>query len=241
MFDFFKKKQKVYLNTDIHSHLLPGIDDGAKQLDDSIAMLQKLEEAGIQKVVTTPHIAQEFYPNTPEIILEKLDLVRQELKARDIQIRLDAAAEYYMDQHFLNHLKDRKKILTFGDGYLLFETPFFNKPPFFDEVIFEMLSSGYKPVFAHPERYNYVMENPDYLLKLKEKGVLLQVNAGSLIGYYSPLINKTAKWMVKNKVVDFLGSDIHHEKHLAAFVEYRENKDYQRLMELDLLNDKLMK
>lgn len=240
MFGLFNKSTTTPLQVDLHSHLIPGIDDGCKTVEDSIEILKSLKEAGINKVITTPHIAQEFYPNTPEIIKEGLADVRKALESSGIDIQLEAAAEYYMDEHFLQMLRNDEPLLTFGDNLLLFETPFYNKPPFFDEVIFELVARGFIPVFAHPERYQYCNENREFLLKLKERNVRLQVNAGSLIGYYSGSIKKMAQWMMKNQLIDYLGSDIHNRKHLNAFIKFRDSKDYQKLLKLKILNDHLL-
>ena len=240
MFSLFNKSTVSALEVDIHSHLIPGIDDGCKTIEDSLSILESLKKAGISKVITTPHIAKEFYPNTPEIIRKGLADVRKALESASIDIQLEAAAEYYMDEHLLKMLKDDEPLLTFGDNLLLFETPFMNKPPFFDEVVFEMLSRGFTPVFAHPERYQYCFDDRDFLVKLKEKKVKLQVNSGSLIGYYSRPIQKMAHWMMKNQLIDYLGSDIHNRKHLNAFIKFRDSKDYQKLLKLKILNDHLL-
>lgn len=240
MFGLFKKTKLSSLKVDIHSHLIPGIDDGCKTMDESIALITALKEAGIKKIITTPHVAKEFYPNSPDIIMEGLMNLREELDNRGIDIQIEGAAEYYMDQYFLDMLKNDEPILTFGDKFLLFETPFINKPPFFDEVIFEMNSKGLKPVFAHPERYQYLFEDKNLLYSLKERNVKLQVNAGSFIGYYTPAIKKMALWMLKNDLIDFLGSDIHNGKHLNAFIKFRDSKDYQKLLKLKILNDQLL-
>lgn len=240
MFGLFNKSTITPLQVDLHSHLIPGIDDGCKTIEDSIEILQSLKRAGINKVITTPHIAKEFYPNTPEIIKNGLSDVRKALESNGIDIQLEAAAEYYMDEHFLEMLKNDEPLLTFGENLLLFETPFYNKPRFFDEVIFEMLARGFTPVFAHPERYQYCLENKELLVKLKERNVKLQVNTGSLIGYYSGSIKKMAQWMMKNQLIDYLGSDIHNRKHLKAFIKFRDSKDYQKLLKLKILNDQLL-
>ena len=240
MLSFLKKKSKSFLQVDIHSHLIPAIDDGVKTLESSIDIIKQLSEAGIKKIITTPHIAKEFYPNDQTTILGGLEKVKKKIEELVLRVELEAAAEYYMDQHLLNKLRNNEQLLTFGNKYLLFETAFLNKPPFFDEVIFEMFSNGYQPIFAHPERYEYLADQPEFLFELKKRNVLLQVNAGSLIGYYSPRIKKMAKWMMKNELIDFLGSDIHHERHLSAFLKYRQSKDYQKLQTLRLLNDELL-
>ena len=240
MLGLFKKEKLPPLSVGLHSHLIPGIDDGCKTTEQSIEILRQLEESGIQKVVTTPHIAMEFYPNTPEIIRKGLVKMQKAIKEANLSITLEAAAEYYLDQHFLSALRENDEMLTFGDNFLLFETPFLSKPPFFDDAIFEMKARGLQPVFAHPERYQYIGENPELLTQLKQKEILLQLNAGSLAGAYTPAIKKMAHFMIRNNLVDFLGSDIHHERHLKNFIALRDSRDYQKLMALPLLNDQLL-
>ena len=171
MMGLFKKATFPPLRVDMHSHLIPGIDDGCKTIEQSLSILRQLQAAGVEKVITTPHIAAEFYPNTPGIIKAGLHLVQDAIKEANIEIELEAAVEYYMDQHFLASLKENKEMLTFGDRYLLFETPFLSKPPFFDEVIFEIKARGFQPVFAHPARYQYVGADPSLLQRLRDQQV----------------------------------------------------------------------
>ena len=142
------------LKCDVHSHFIPGIDDGAQTMDDSIAMLREFSAMGYKKVVTTPHVMSDAYRNTPEIILGGLAKVRVALKTANIPIEIDAAAEYYLDFDF-EKMIEQKTLLTFGKNYVLFELAFINPPDSLYSVIFKLITNGYKPILAHPERYSF--------------------------------------------------------------------------------------
>src|SRR5690554_2759519 len=144
------------LKVDMHSHLIPGIDDGSQSMDHTIGMLLRFVELGYEKVITTPHIMRDYYFNTPETILSGLVEVRAEVKRLDIPIEIDAAAEYFFDEYFL-HLIDNEKLLTFGNNEVLFEFSFAAKPNNIDELIFKLKTKGYQPVLAHFERYMFFL------------------------------------------------------------------------------------
>lgn len=213
MFRLFSKSltsQKLPFLVDIHSHLLPGLDDGVKSIEETLYILKTLQGLGYRKVITTPHVMSDHYPNTAEEIIIKLAEVKKALEKSDLKIELEAAAEYYLDEHLIASLSDNKKLLTFHGNYLLFETSFLNKPAFLEEAVFNMNTSGYQPVLAHPERYVYLQSNKQLLQQLKNMNVLFQVNLLSLFGYYSTEIRKHAISLLKTGFVDFIGTDCHN-------------------------------
>ncbi len=165
-------------------------------------------------MITTPHILSDGSPNTPEIILGGLEKVRVALKTEGIPIEIEAAAEYYLDFDFERKLKEQK-LLTFGKNYLIFEVSYVNAPDNLDSIIFQIQTSGYKPVLAHPERYPFWSRNFEKYEQLKEKGVLLQLNMNSVTGYYSKETRNTAEQLIEKNMVDFLGSDCHHSGHTS--------------------------
>lgn len=222
---------------DVHSHLIPGVDDGVKSMMESLDILQQMSEMGYQKVITTPHVMHDFYPNTPEDILNRVQLLQKRVDAVGIDLEVAAAAEYYMDEHFIQMLEQKSKFLTFGDNYLLFETSFLNEPAYLREGIFKIISNGFKPVLAHPERYVFLQDRPEIIEDLIERGVLMQVNTISLSGYYSKEAKKLAEMLIDEKVVSFLGTDCHHAKHLKAMTETIESRYFARAMRLPLLNN----
>lgn len=203
------------LRCDMHSHFIPGIDDGAKTMEESVAMISEFSKLGYKKVVTTPHIMSDAYRNTPEIILSGLAQVRVALKTAGIPMEIEAAAEYYLDFDFEKSIEE-KKLLTFGNNYVLFELPFINPPDSLMGVIFKLLTNGYKPILAHPERYNFWHHDFKKYEELVEKGVLLQLNINSLTGYYSPEVQKIAERMVDQNMISFLGSDCHRMGHIEV-------------------------
>jgi len=202
------------LKCDVHSHFIPGIDDGAKTMEDSVALIREFHNLGYKKIITTPHILADGYPNTPEIILGGLEKVRVALKTEGIPIQIDAAAEYYIDFDFGRKV-EQEKLLTFGKNYLLFEVSYVNPPDNLENIIFKLITGGYKPVLAHPERYPFWSRNFEKFEQLKEKGVLLQLNINSLTGYYSHETRKTAEQLIERNMIDFLGSDCHHSGHVG--------------------------
>jgi protein-tyrosine phosphatase len=246
LINLFKRKSLESLQdlssliTDVHSHLIPGIDDGSQSIDESLGMLLKLSELGYQKVITTPHVMSDQYRNTPEIILDGLEQLRTAATEAGIPIEIDAAAEYYLDE-FLTEKVEREEVLIFGDNYLLFELSFTTPPNLLDSFIFSAKTRGYNPVIAHFERYPYYFSNPeDKLVDLRNKGVLIQLNALSLTGHYGPHVKKQAEWMVDHDFVDLVGTDAHRIQHLQQLNKLFSNKYFVKLTQRDLLNKTLM-
>lgn len=224
------------LKTDIHSHLIPGIDDGAKTMEESIELIQELYKLGFRKLIITPHIMSDYFRNTPEIITHGLEQLRGELKNQQIDIEIEAAAEYYFDFEFLSKV-EQGNLLTFGDNYLLFELSYFSPPELLYDVIFKLQTSGYKPILAHPERYSYWHNNFDAFTKLKDKGVLFQLNINSLTGIYSHRTQKVAEQLVKRGMIDFVGTDTHNNESIKALNKALSNKYLIELLESgDLMN-----
>ncbi len=225
--------------SDIHSHLIPGIDDGAPDLEASINMIRRFKELGYSKIITTPHVMCDYYKNTPEIILKGLEKVREELVKQNISFDISAAAEYNLDDG-LADLIEKKQILTFGENYVLFELPFMSEPPNFQEIVFNFQMAGYKPVLAHPERYSFWYDNFDKYEELKSKGILLQMNLLSLTGHYSPQTKKVAEKMVDANLIDAVGSDCHRIEHLMIIENHLNSPHIHKLAQKEnLLNKKL--
>jgi tyrosine-protein phosphatase YwqE len=221
IFNFFGKKKEVLqpfdlsrLKVDIHSHLIPGIDDGSQTMDETIAMLAKFQSLGYKKVITTPHVMSDSFPNTSEIILAGLEEVRAEIKKVGLTIEIDAAAEYYFDETFVAKIK-AKDLLTFGDNYVLLEFPFHSTPQYIDQMFFELQSRGYRPVVAHFERYMYYLGKIDRAIEWRQKGINIQININSLSGHYGPDIKKQAERLIDAGEFDFIGTDCHRIEHLV--------------------------
>ena len=235
----FKKKKTFTYSTDIHSHLLPGIDDGSKSMDESIELIRRLKGLGFNKLITSPHVMHHRYPNSSTTILSGLADVREELKKQNIDIELESAAEYYLDEHFME-LLNKKDILTFGDNYLLFEMSYSSKPVNLESTVFEMKVAGYRPVLAHPERYMFMHNDFSIYEKLKEQGVLFQVNLNSFNGYYSKPVQKVVLKLMEKGYIDFIGSDTHKTKHLEYFKKNLNSKIMRKIFEKNvILNSEL--
>jgi protein-tyrosine phosphatase len=202
------------LKCDVHSHFIPGIDDGAQTVDDSVALISAMHELGYTKVITTPHVMADGYRNTPEIILAGLEAVRRELLVKGIPVEVEASAEYYLD-HELERLIKERRILPFGDNHLLFE-PFISEPVVLLSVVFEMQTAGYRPVLAHPERYVFWQQDFSMMEKLKDRGVLFQLNTIALMGAYGPGVKKMAEKLIDLGWYELLGSDCHRMDHVQA-------------------------
>ncbi len=181
MVHWIKKTNFLHPLADIHSHLIPGIDDGVSQPDQSLEILIALEALGYKKIITTPHIHPN-YPNKEEVIVAGLFKIQTESAKRGINLEVEAAAEYFVDEVFLNKVKKGHPILSFGNRYVLIESSFINKPMIFEQAVFELTSRDYLPVLAHPERYKFLDQSLDWLFGLKELGVFFQVTCSSLVG-----------------------------------------------------------
>lgn len=235
MLDWLKAKSN-YLETDLHSHLIPGIDDGVKSWDESLDMLKELSLLGYKKIITTPHIIHDYYPNTPDQIRKGVNQLNQKAKASGLTVTIEAGAEYFVDEHFARQVKSDQELLTFGDSYILIETPFMNKPLFLEEVIFNLQAHGLKVIFAHPERYTYIQKDYKIVRNLISLGVFMQININSLTGYYSKEAKKTAQHLIDTSQVHFLASDLHGHKHLTELKKAVKGKLFQKCRQLDLLN-----
>lgn len=229
-----------WLKVDIHSHLLPGIDDGCKTLEESAQIIRQMQDLGYESFITTPHIMGDFYRNTPQIIRAKLQELKMYLAQKNINVNIEAAAEYYLDEWFTRLIENEEELLTFGDNYILFETGFNNRPRQLQEVVFALQSRGYKPVFAHPERYHYLYQDFETLQTLYEQGVLLQANLNSFVGYYGKDAKMLAERLLEANMLSFLGSDCHGSRHLDALEHLSKSKCYEKLTAYDWHNQSLI-
>ncbi|WP_333908740.1 tyrosine-protein phosphatase [Marinigracilibium pacificum] len=241
MFSLFRSTKKVKqlpFKVDMHSHILPGIDDGVKTVEEGVEVVKKFQALGYEKLIATPHIMSDFYKNTPVTISNAYHELTKALDKEGVNIEIEYAAEYYLDDSFSEKVENDEQLLTFGDNYLLFETSYINPPVNIEEVIFLLFSKGIRPVWAHPERYPYLFERKLYE-RMKQRGVLFQLNANSLGGYYSPQAKKHAERLVKEKAIDFVGSDCHKLKHLNYLEDLMNKKVFKALLEKKYLNQSL--
>ena len=239
MLNWFSKKDEVLepldfsvLKTDIHSHFIPGIDDGSPNMETTISLIKEMQQLGFKKVITSPHVMSDFYQNTSETISVGLNKVRSELKSQDIAVEIDAVAEYYIDFEFEKKI-GKENFLTFGENYILVELSFIEEPRNLFDIIFKLQLEGYKVVLAHPERYMYYRLE-DYK-ELKNRGVLLQINLLSLIGYYSIQVQKKLDELIAENLVSFVGTDCHNMHHAQLYEKCQTTKAWHDLVNSEML------
>lgn len=234
MFSIFKKKQSFipdfsHLVVDFHSHLIPGIDDGADTMETSLHLIRGLQALGYKQLFTTPHVMSDLYPTTKAVILEGLHNLQKAVKAAGIAIEIGAAAEYYMDEHFDNIIKS-DELLTLPGNHVLVEMSFVTAPPNLFHHIFKLQTKGYHPILAHPERYLFLKKNFEEYSRLKEYGCKFQLNILSMIGHYGKPVQETAYKLLKNKMIDYLGTDLHHQRHIELLHQALKDKKIQEIL-----------
>jgi len=220
MFSFFSKKEFLvdYLEgfVDIHNHILPGIDDGAKNVEESIALLKGFSEFGVKDFICTPHIMENYYPNNYTSINKSLSVLKNGLKMNDMnEFNIRVAAEHMIDSNFENLLAE-KKVMPLADNYLLIEMSYLQASINFEFSIEKIKNQNFFPVFAHPERYVYLQNAKGIYDYYKNKGVQLQLNMLSIGGYYGKNVQKTALKLLKSASYDFIASDVHRIEHLSS-------------------------
>ncbi len=226
MFSFFKKSSLIsfpaaeILQSDMHNHVLPGIDDGSPDIESSMELIGTMVDAGYKKIVATPHIYKEFYPNSRDTVSEAFDTIVEKVKEKHPQLSFSFAAEYFLDEHF-EDLLDQKVLMPFRDNHVLIEQGFFAPYKKLKEVIFNIQTKGYVPVLAHPERYPYYYGKPEKLQDLQENGVLLQLNLLAFAGRYGKEGRQQAEWLLSRGLVSYLGTDAHRMEHLQLLSQVK--------------------
>lgn len=220
MFDFFKNKNTSITAhfssdfVDIHSHILPAVDDGSKSFEESLSLLKRMHSYGINNIILTPHIMEGVWENSSLSLKNSFSKFNDSLKKVNFTgVQLHLAAEYMLDSNFNNLLKN-EKLLTIKDSYLLIEMSYLSAPLNLYETLFAIQIAGYKPILAHPERYAFYQDNYQEYFKLKEAGCLFQLNLLSLSKYYGKEVTTIAKKLLKDNLIDFVGTDTHHDRHL---------------------------
>ncbi|MBK8953249.1 MAG: hypothetical protein IPM85_14260 [Chitinophagaceae bacterium] len=240
MFKFFSKSKNAapptkadfsLLKTDMHSHLLPGIDDGSQDIQTTLDLIKEMMELGFTKFITTPHIMWDMYRNTPAIINEKLELVRQALAEAGINAEIHAAAEYFLDEHVEDLLSRNEKLLTVKDNMVLCEFSMAYEPRNLKDVLFQMQMQGYQPIIAHPERYIYLEGNKDLYEELKASGCYFQLNVLSLSGHYGRSQQELAIYLAKKGYYELIGTDLHGTRHLDGLHTVITNTVFHKLLE----------
>ena len=237
---FLRKDNQLQIETDMHSHLIPFIDDGSNSFKESVDLIKGLIEIGYKRLILTPHINKFPYPNTKDSVLRKFEIFYDNIIYENLNIEMGIAGEYFFDEAFIE-LVEKDELLTFGDKHILFEFSFAYPPLNFKSTIFKLLDKGYKPVLAHPERFFYLAKHFERYKQLRELNILFQININSLSGYYSQKVQQTTKRLIDCGYVDFLGSDTHHQKHIDSLKKSVKNRYYAKIFQNNfILNDALI-
>ncbi|AMA49825.1 MULTISPECIES: tyrosine-protein phosphatase [Flavobacterium] len=221
---------------DLHSHILPGIDDGAKNIEDTVRLITTLSDYGFTQFMATPHTFSGYYDNTYESIATNYHNTVNELNQKGLSFTMNFASEYLMDDYFVSLFK-KKEIHTLKDQYVLVEMSYLNAPINLFDILFDLQVAGYTPILAHPERYLFYHQQFDSYKKLKNAGCKFQLNLLSTVGYYGKEVKNIADQLLKEDLIDFTGSDVHHEKHLKAFLSKIEIKNTDALKNAIRNND----
>jgi protein-tyrosine phosphatase len=236
---FFNRRRSTYSDftevaIDMHSHLVPGVDDGSKDVPDSMRMISGLKELGFQHLITTPHTLQGIHPNTKETLTAAHALLSDKLPAN---ITFNLSSEYFLDEQFDEQL-NAQAVMPMAGNRLLIEFSQISKPLDLEEKIFDLGIKGYQVILAHPERFQFFHRQFDYYKRLKEMGVELQLNALSLTGHYGKNVKSVAEKLVEKDMIDFIGTDIHHVRHLEILKQVPGTKSFERLIASGLLKNK---
>ncbi len=198
---------------DLHNHLLFSIDDGPKFVDESIFLLQKMEEKGFDEIILTPHYYEGCNYIANNFIKQKLyNILKEEIKKANINIKIHLGNEIFISDDIIKNINGNK-ILPLGNSkYLLVEFPMNVYYPIFDKMIDDLINNGFIPIIAHPERYNFYQLRPFKILSLADKGVLFQGNIGAIIGLYGSSAKKTFRKLLKEGIYSFLSTDLHNNQ-----------------------------
>lgn len=230
--NFFKHKHKedvqLFYHTDVHSHILPGVDHGSQNIEQSLAMLQAEKAMGIERVMCTSHVTAETFENTRASLRAAGETLQKAIDEAGLGIEIHPTAEYRIDEYFEKEYA-ADDLLPMPGNYLLVENSFLQELISIDTLMFDLQCKGFHPILAHPERYTYYHERHDRYESLHSKGVKFQVNLLSLAGYYGHRVREQALWLIDHNLCDMLGSDMHGMEHARIIQEYLRSKDWNKL------------
>lgn len=231
VFNFFSKKsqsdEKLFFTTDIHSHVVPGIDDGSPSVERSVELVERMMGWGLEKLIVTPHVTQDTFENTPEIISGAYSELQDGLHQAGIEVDMDYSAEYRVDEMFVEQL-EAGIVRRLHGNFLLVENSYIQEAYNLDQILFQISMKGFRPILAHPERYIYYYDKRHRYDELHGNGILFQINLLSLAGYYGKEPKKIAEMLIEKDYVDFVGTDLHRRAHAEIIEKYIGSKDYRR-------------
>jgi tyrosine-protein phosphatase YwqE len=241
--NLFKKKVPQFspVVCDMHNHILYGIDDGSKSLEYSIEMIHQMMKLGFKKLIFTPHVISDYYPNNRQTISQPFNALNDYIGLNNLELKVEFAAEHLIDDAFIQDLKSNpENILSFGNKNVLIETPFINQPNQLEQIIFDLFNKGFTPILAHPERYVYLQSDYELMERIFQTGVKFQINLLSLISHYSPQSTKLAKYLIDNKLYHYVSSDAHKLSHIEQLKEVYSSKLFGKIEVERLLNNQLV-
>lgn len=245
LFNIFSKNEPIQLpfTTDIHCHILPGVDDGSPDVETSVSLVERMQNWGIKRIIATPHVTEATFENTPDILDPALQQLQGELTRRGNDIPVTRSSENRIDD-FFRELLDKGMIRTLPNDYLLVECSFIQEPWQLDQFLYDLKIKGFRPIIAHPERYFYYHgQNNHRYTQLHDAGTLFQINVLSLAGAYGKIERKVAEELIELGYVDFLGTDLHNHRHADIIDRYLTTSDarrHARALEGRILNDKVL-
>lgn len=243
LFDFLKRKQpKLPFVTDIHCHIVPGVDDGSPDIEYSEILLDDMDYMGLKRIFVSPHVTQDKFENTVETLTEPFASLQSAAKEINPAMELHCHAEYRLDQFFMQRLGSEETLPCLPGNYILVENSFGQEPYDLDSVMFDLRMKGYTPILAHPERYKYYNQlNRGRYAELHAAGILFQINLLSLSGHYGKTERATALELLEAGWVQFIGSDIHRQRHTYSIIEYMKSSDFRHDLKLmkNLKNDEI--
>lgn len=234
MIHFFKKAKKeerprLFYHHDMHCHILPGIDDGSPDVETSVELVRRMSNWGIDHIIATPHVTAFTFENTPDTIGTAYHSLTDRLEEEGIDMKIVFSAEYRMDENFLE-LVEHNGLIPMPGNRLLIENSFLQ--PFWDikNLIFQLQLKGYEPILAHPERYVYYFRDKSVYRELVQAGCRMQINLLSLAGYYGKEVHQVAMWLIKEGLVHFIGSDLHHTDHADSIDRFLSGSAYTKVI-----------
>lgn len=240
LFSKSKQPQKLPFVTDIHCHIVPGVDDGSPNVETSIELLSQMADWGLERIFASPHATFDRFENTRQNIAEPFARLKAEAEKVQLPLTIEHHFEYRIDEFFLAQL-EQNNLTILPQNYILVENSFSHEPWGIDGILFDITTANMRPILAHPERYHYYWRNKSKFDELAEKGVLFQINLLSLAGHYGKGEREMALYLLKNKKVAFVGTDVHHSRHIDSINRYLKSSDYRKDIKLfdNLRNDTL--
>ena len=245
MFDFLKREKrdvKLFCHTDVHCHILPGVDHGSQSVEQSLAMLEEELRMGVNRVICTSHVTAETFENTPQTLTRAYEKLCRAVSEAKMDIELHVSAEYRIDEYWQREYA-AGHVLPMPGNYVLLENSFQQELLSLDQMLFEMMLKGYKPILAHPERYNYYTRRRQRYTQLHNQGVKFQINILSLTGYFGASARDNVLWLIKNGMVDLVGTDMHNLEHARIIRDYLRTRDWRKIserIEPHIINDQVV-